>query len=135
MNITIYTNKIKKKFIIEANKEYLKRLSKYCKVNIKEVKDYKKELSQINDQAQAYTINVNNLENTITSTKLAECINTLAVGGNSKIFIFFNADQNFNFNNTLTVSKMDIDKELLCTILLEQVYRGYKILNNEAYHK
>ncbi len=135
MNITIYTNKIKKKFIINANNEYLKRLSKYCKITIKEVKDYKKELSQINDQAQIYTINVNNLENTITSLQLATSINKLAVSGNSKVFIFLNAEHNFNFNNTLTISKMNIEQELLCTILLEQIYRGYKIMNNEAYHK
>ncbi len=139
MNITIYTHKTKKSFIKEANNEYLKRLSRYCKIKTIETKDYKKELDKISNQTQLknniYTINVTSNLTTITSEQFSDYINDLAVNRNSKICIFLNANNHFNFDRTLTFSNMDIDTELLCTIVLEQIYRAYKILGNEPYHK
>ncbi len=133
MNITIFTSKISKKFIIDANKEYLKRLSRYCKIKVVTTNNYNKELSKID--SKTYTINVNNTNNTISSETVAEHLNTLAVNSNSKIFIFINADCDYSYNDILTVSKMDIDNELLCTLVLEQIYRGFRINNKEPYHK
>ncbi len=133
MNITIYTKKISKKFITSANNEYLKRLSKYCKIKLITKNDFEKVLEKIDDKT--YTINVNCINETISSENLAEYLNELAVNSNSKISIFINSESDFCFNKNITLSKMNIDDELLSTVLLEQIYRGFRINNNEPYHK
>ncbi len=133
MNITIYTKKIRKQFIIDANKEYLKRLNRYCKIKIITTTNFNKELNKVDDKT--YTININTKNITNTSYEMAKYIEELAINSNSKIHIFINADCDFKFNKNITISKMDIDIELLSTLLLEQIYRSFKINNNEPYHK
>ncbi len=134
MNITIYSKKVVKKFVISANNEYLKRLSKYCKIKVVTINDYEKLKSKIDDKI--YKININNIEETISSEDLASHFSNLAVTSNSSIAIVVNDDMNcLKYDTTLTISKMDIDEELLLTILLEQIYRSFRINNNEPYHK
>lgn len=132
MKITIYTQKISKKFISSANSEYLKRLSKYCKIKVIEKTNFEKELDDIN---KTYKINLTIEKDTIRSEDFADYLSSLAINSNSNVSFFVNSSSDFSFDDTITISKMDINEELLTTILLEQIYRAYRINKNEPYHK
>lgn len=132
MKITIYTQKISKKFISSANSEYLKRLSKYCKIKVIEKTNFEKELDDIN---KTYKINLTIEKDTIRSEDFADYLGSLALNSNSNVSFFVNSSSDFSFDDTITISKMGINEELLTTILLEQIYRAYRINKNEPYHK
>ena len=159
MKITIVTvGKIKEKYLKDAIAEYSKRLSKYCKLEIIEVADEKtpenasevveeqiraKEgeriLKHIKDDAYVITLEING--KMLSSEDLAEKIDTLGVKGISHIVFVIGGSiglgkevlQKSNF--ALSFSKMTFPHQLMRVILLEQVYRSYRIINGEPYHK
>ena len=159
MKITIVTvGKIKEKYLKDAIAEYSKRLSKYCKLEIIEVADEKtpdnasevveeqiraKEgeriLKHIKDEAYVITLEING--KMLSSEDLAEKIDTLGVKGISHIVFVIGGSiglgkevlQKSNF--ALSFSKMTFPHQLMRVILLEQVYRSYRIINGEPYHK
>lgn len=158
MRITIVcVGKVKEKFYREALKEYEKRLSAYIKLTIIEVSDEKvkvendseikiamdKEgqniLSKIKENQYVITLEI--LGKRITSEKLAENINNLAIRGKSDVTFVIGgsyglADSVKNRSNySLSFSDMTFPHQLMRVILLEQIYRSYRIINNQSYHK
>lgn len=144
----ICVGKIKEKFFKEAIDEYSKRLSKYTKLEIIEVNDenngdiLKKEASSIlkyvsnNDYVITLEIDGNNLS----SLELAKKINDTLIINSNIVFIIggsLGLDKTVKeiSNYSLSFSKLTFPHQLFRIILLEQIYRSFKILNNESYHK
>lgn len=159
MKITLITvGKIKEKYLRDAIAEYTKRLSKYCKLEIIEVADEKtpdnasetveeqirnKEGERIlkNVKDDAYVITLEILGKQLTSEQLADKIDTLGIQGTSHIVFIIGGSiglgQNVlkRSNYSLSFSKMTFPHQLMRVILLEQIYRSYRIINGEPYHK
>lgn len=159
MKITLITvGKIKEKYLRDAIAEYTKRLSKYCKLEIIEVADEKtpdnasetveeqirnKEGERIlkNIKDDAYVITLEILGKQLTSEQLADKIDTLGIQGTSHIVFIIGGSiglgQNVlkRSNYSLSFSKMTFPHQLMRVILLEQIYRSYRIINGEPYHK
>ncbi|MDO4311893.1 MAG: 23S rRNA (pseudouridine(1915)-N(3))-methyltransferase RlmH [Eubacteriales bacterium] len=159
MKITLITvGKIKEKYLKDAIAEYSKRLSKYCKLEILEVADEKtpdtaseavenmiraKEgeriLKHIKEDAYVITLEIEGRQ--LTSEKLAEKIETLGVQGNSHIIFIIGGSIGLGTevlkrsDYALSFSKMTFPHQLMRVILLEQIYRSYRIINGEPYHK
>ena len=136
--------KIKESFFKEAIEEYKKRLSKYTKLEIIEVLDStidkEKELllKHINDKDYIITLEIegNNLSSVEFSKKIED---TLMINPNI-VFIIggsvgLHDDIKKLSNYKLSFSKMTFPHQLFRIILLEQIYRSFKIINNESYHK
>ena len=146
----ICVGKIKEKYFTDAIKEYQKRLSKYTKLEIIELPDFdsdintilKKEseliLKQIKDKSYIITLEIdgNELSSVELSKKMDNIFNT-----NSDITFIIGGSYGLSeevkkiSNYKLSFSKMTFPHQLFRIILLEQIYRSYKILNNETYHK
>lgn len=133
MKYKIYiVGKIKEKYYKEAIKEYSKRLSRYCKIELIERKniDYiKKDLTD-----KTHVILINTSGNQLTSVELSNKINTLAVGGKSDISIIY-TNEKIDYNEHISIAGIEMNESLAITLIYEQIYRGYRILNNEPYHK
>lgn len=159
MKITVLTvGKIKEKFYTAAIDEYSKRLSRYCKLNIIQVADEKtienstekemdiikakegeKILKNIPDDAFVITLEING--KMLDSEEFADKINKLGIMGESHIVFVIGGslglhkDVSKRANFKLSFSKMTFPHQLMRVILLEQIYRSYRIINNEPYHK
>ena len=159
MKITLITvGKIKEKYLKDAIAEYTKRLSKYCKLEIIEVADEKtpdnasetveeqirsKEadriLKNIKDDVYVITLEINGKQ--LTSEELANKIDALGIQGTSHIVFIIGGSIGLGrevlqrSNYALSFSKMTFPHQLMRVILLEQIYRSYRIINNEPYHK
>lgn len=159
MRITIVcVGKIKEKFYRDAVDEYAKRLSRYCKFEIIEVADEQtpdkagellmdsikeKEagriLSKIKEDAFVCTLEINGRK--LTSEKFAEWIEKTTVSGKSHIVFVIGGSlglhdsvcQRSDFK--LSFSDMTFPHQLMRVILSEQIYRAYRIIQNEPYHK
>ena len=143
--------KIKEKFFKEAIDEYLKRISKYYKIEITEVNDVdlnNKELNlekekenllkHINEKDYIVTLeiegkqmNSEEFSQTIDKTLINYPNITFIIGGSYGI----HDDIKNKSNLKLSFSKMTFPHQLFRIILLEQIYRGFKIIKNESYHK
>ena len=159
MKITLITvGKIKEKYLKDAIAEYAKRLSKYCKLEIVEVPDEKtpdnaseivenairsKEaeriLKYVKDDAYVITLEIQGKQ--LTSEELADKIEKLGVQGTSHIIFIIGGSIGLGeevlrkSNYALSFSKMTFPHQLMRVILLEQVYRSYRIISGEPYHK
>lgn len=120
------------KFYLEAIKEYAKRLERYCKIQLKHLKNESAIDKEISDRSHCILITTNG--NSISSEELAYKINEWGVTGLSDISIVINAE-NVSSNEQLTLSPMEMDAGLKTTIVFEQIYRSYRIINNHPYHK
>lgn len=147
----ICVGKIKEKFFVEAIKEYEKRLSKYTKLQIIEVPDesnpsmavcIKKEAESIakyiDDKDFIITLEIGG--NMLSSVELSKKIDNVLVNNPNITFIIGGSfglhDSVKNRSNyTLSFSKLTFPHQLFRIILLEQIYRSFKIINNESYHK
>ena len=125
----INTEKIKEKYVKDAIQEYTKRLSAYCKVEYVEAKTPAKEIAD-----KSYVIKIDKDGEQLSSEKFAGNIAQLGVSGNSNITIFIGAD-NIEADYVLSISRMDIDINILLIIIYEQIYRAYRIIHNAPYHK
>lgn len=158
VNINIIcVGKLKENYLKEAIYEYSKRLSKYCNLNIIELSDERipdkingkltdeiknKEGNRIlsNIKKDSYTISLDLKGKQYESEKFSEKIENIKLRGFSNI--------NFIIGGTLGISQnvLDISNELICfskmtfphqlirVFLLEQLFRAFKISNNETYH-
>lgn len=159
MKITILcVGKIKEKFFKDAIEEYSKRLSRYCKLEIIELLDEKtpdnasdklnlqiiaKEgdriKSKIPDNAYIITLAIEGKK--CNSEKFSEKIDGLCINGVSHIIFIIGGslgvdDRIKNISNELmSFSDMTFPHQLMRVILLEQIYRAFKISSNEPYHK
>ena len=150
--------KIKEKYLKDAIDEYSKRLTRYCKLNIIEVADEKtpddaseaeetiirrKEgerlLKALPQNAYVVTLEIEGRQ--YTSPELADRLTQLAVDGNSHIVFIIGGSLGLapevlkTSNMRLSFSKMTFPHQLMRVILLEQIYRSYRIINGEPYHK
>ncbi len=159
MKITIVTvGKIKEKYLRDAIAEYTKRLGKYCKLEIVEVADEKtpdnasiaiedgirqKEgeriLKNITDDAFVITLEIEG--KMLDSVEFSKKIEQLGIQGKSHICfviggsIGLGTDVLKRSNYALSFSKMTFPHQLMRVILLEQIYRAYRIQMKEPYHK
>ncbi len=159
MRITILAvGKVKEKFYTEAINEYLKRLSRYCKLEIIQVADEKtaencsenernvvkqKEaerlLKHIPEDAYVITLEIKGKE--IDSIALAEQIRQFGIHGTSHIIFVIGGSLGLHSSVSeradykLSFSKMTFPHQLMRVILLEQLYRSYRIINHQPYHK
>lgn len=159
MNISIITvGKLKEKYLKLGIEEYLKRLSSYAKVEIIEVTDEKapevlseiemeqvkqKEgeriLARVNSDAHVVALAINGKMQT--SEELAETMDKLATYGKSKIAFIIGGSLGLSqgvlkrSNEQLSFSKMTFPHQLMRLILVEQIYRAYRINRGEPYHK
>ena len=147
----ICMGKIKEKFFKEAIDEYLKRLSKYSKVEIIELPDIsignkeiilqkEKELimSKINERDYIVTLEIEGKE--FNSIELSKKLNEILIINSNITFIIGSSyglhdEIKERSNLKLSFSKLTFPHQLFRIMLLEQIYRSYKILNNETYHK
>jgi 23S rRNA (pseudouridine1915-N3)-methyltransferase len=133
MNIKIYIvgDKIEKTFL-EGIKEYEKRLSRYCKIKLQHFRNEQQLLKKLTDKT--YKISISVMGKSVTSEELAEKINHLGITGKSDV-TFVISDDNIPHDELLAISPMEMDLGIKTLIMFEQVYRSYRILNNEPYHK
>ncbi len=147
----ICVGKIKEKFLEDAINEYKKRISKYQQIEIIEVEDVsltdtqtilKKEAEKIVKyiNKKDYIITLEIEGNQISSNEFAEKINKTFIGNSNITFIIggsLGLDNQIKelSNYKLSFSKMTFPHQLFRVILLEQIYRAFKIMNNEEYHK
>ena len=154
----VCVGKIKEKYLKLGIDEFKKRLSKYCKLEIIELEDEKapenlsdkemlmikekegkKILSKIKDNS--YVIDLAIDGKNLSSEELAETINKLGVRGISNITFVIGGSLGLSdevlsrADYKLSFSKMTFPHQLMRLILLEQVYRAYRINNGEPYHK
>ena len=159
MKITVIAvGKIKEKFYTDAIAEYSKRLSRYCRLEIIQVADEKtpdgaseaqerqikeKEgsriLAQIKDGAYVIALAVQGIM--LSSEQLAGKLNRLGVDGQSQIVLIIGGSLGLSdevlkrADYHLSFSPMTFPHQLMRAILLEQIYRSYRIISGEPYHK
>lgn len=149
--ITIITvGKIKEKYIREGIDEYLKRLTKYVKIELIELddecfdkeKNLKKEAEKIekklNKKSFIITLEIEGKQ--LNSLEFANLIDKTTVNNSDITFIIggsygLSSDIKKLSNYRLSFSNMTFPHQLFRLIFIEQLYRSYKILNNETYHK
>ena len=159
MKITLLTvGKIKEKYLKDAISEYDKRLGRYCKLEIIEVADEKtpdaaspaveqairqKEgerlLKHIRDDAYVITLEIDG--HMLDSVTFAQKIEQLGIQGKSHLIFIIGGSLGLSdeicrkSDFALSFSRMTFPHQLMRVILLEQIYRGFRILNHEPYHK
>ncbi len=158
MKITIIgVGKIKEKYFTDAIKEYSKRLSRFCQIEIIEVNDEKipenasekemekikeKEgkgiLSKIKDGAYVVTLCIEGKE--LSSEALAKKIEAISMQSSHIVFVIggsLGLSEEVKNASSLRLSfgKMTLPHQLMRVVLLEQIYRAFKINNSENYHK
>ena len=163
MRITIAcVGKMKEKFYRDAIEEYEKRLSRYCKLEIVEVADEKtpdnaselvenqikeKEAERVlarlekplKEGAFVWALAIDGKQ--LDSVELSEKIEALGISGTSHIIFLIGGSLGMSetllkrADMKLSFSKMTFPHQLMRVILLEQIYRGYRIMNHEPYHK
>ena len=159
MKITILcVGKCKEKFMQQAVAEYEKRLGRYVKMQIIEVPDEKtpdKASDALNEQIknteaerlmkhireQDYVIALAIDGKMLDSVELSEKIGRLGVEGKSSVAFVIGGSLGLGnevlkrADYKLSFSRMTFPHQMMQMILLEQIYRGYRILNHEPYHK
>ena len=149
MNITILCiGKLKEKYWMDAAAEYVKRLSRFCRLEIKELAESKSD-SSAEESAEliaripkgSYVIALDLTGQSLSSGGLAEKIDALAVSGTSHICFIIGGSNGFDdsvrkaSDLRLSFSDFTFPHQLMRIILLEQIYRAFKINAGEKYHK
>jgi 23S rRNA (pseudouridine1915-N3)-methyltransferase len=159
VNISIITvGKLKEKYLRQGIEEYLKRLTAYAKVDVIEVSDEKapEELSELEmvqvKQKEGERILAKISQDTYvialaiqgklrTSEELADTMDKLATYGKSKIAFVIGGSLGLSeevikrSDEQLSFSRMTFPHQLMRLILVEQIYRAFRINRNEPYHK
>ena len=140
----ICVGKVKEKFYRDAIDEYIKRMGKYHKIEIVELSDgnIKDEsfsiLKRIGSKDFVVTLEIEGkelssleLSNFIDKTLITNSNITFVIGGSDGL----SDDVKSRSNYKLSFSKLTFPHQLFRVVLLEQIYRAFKIINNESYHK
>ncbi|WP_225742824.1 23S rRNA (pseudouridine(1915)-N(3))-methyltransferase RlmH [Marinilactibacillus sp. Marseille-P9653] len=159
MDITIISvGKLKEKYLIEGIKEYVKRLGAYTKFKIVEVPDEKApeelsaaEMIQVKDKegerilakipSQAYVFSLAIKSKERSSESFSKEIQQLMLHGNSSIVFVIGGSLGLSeavmnrSDETISFGKMTYPHQLMRLILIEQIYRAFRIMRNEPYHK
>lgn len=159
MKITLLTvGKIKEKYFTMAIDEYSKRLSRYVKLDIVEVadektpdgaseaeeraireKEGKRILANLKDDSYVITLEIEG--KMLDSVELSKKIEQTGVSGKGHITFIIGGSLGLSdevknrADYKLSFSKMTFPHQLMRVVLLEQIYRSYRILGNEPYHK
>lgn len=156
MKITIVAvGKLKERFWVDACAEYLKRLAPYARVEVKEVADVdpakaggieqamqregKAILNAIPESAHAILLAIEGRQ--VSSEGLAQKFDALALTGKSSIAFIIGGSDGVSENvrkradESLSFGKITLPHNLARVVLLEQVYRAFKISRGEPYHK
>jgi 23S rRNA (pseudouridine1915-N3)-methyltransferase len=154
----ICVGKIKENFYTDAVEEYSKRLSKYCKLEIVELpdektpdnasdtvnaqikeKEGKRILGSLSDSDYVCALAIEG--KMLDSVELSQFIDRLGIEGKSSIAFVIGGSLGLSgevlsrADMKLSFSKMTFPHQLMRVILLEQIYRAYRIMKNEPYHK
>ena len=154
----VCVGKIKESFYRQAVEEYAKRLSKYCKFEVIEVADEKtpdkasevqenqikeKEadriLDKIKEDAYVFTLEIKGKR--FTSEGFADCIQNVTLRGKSHLVFVIGGSLGLHdkvlkrSDQSISFSDMTFPHQLMRVILSEQIYRAYRIINKEPYHK
>lgn len=154
----ICVGKMKEKFYRDALAEYAKRLSRYCRLEILEaedemtpdgasqaleeqikLKEAKRILAKLKEDAYIIALEIQGRK--MNSVEFAQMIDRLGVQGKSHIQFVIGGSLGLHESVTsrahysLSFSDMTFPHQLMRVILLEQIYRGYRINNGEPYHK
>ena len=158
MKIKLYCiGKIKEQYLKDGINEYLKRIFSYSNIEIIEVADYKvKDNPNASDIEKAkneegervlkllkndYLIGLDLNKKEPTSEEFAEFLHSKLVEGGSNVSFVIGGSYGLSdalkqrCNTSISLSKLTFLHQMTRLILLEQIYRAFKILNNETYHK
>ncbi|MEG0475573.1 MAG: 23S rRNA (pseudouridine(1915)-N(3))-methyltransferase RlmH [Carnobacterium sp.] len=159
MNIKIITvGKLKEKYLKMGIAEYTKRLGNYCKIELIEVPDEKapeklseaemlqvkeKEgeriLSKISEQAYVFALAIEGSQRT--SEVFSKEIEQLGIQGKSNLVFVIGGSLGLSeavmkrSNTQISFGKMTLPHQLMRLVLIEQIYRSFRIMKNEPYHK
>ena len=153
----ICVGKLKEKYLKDATDEYLKRLSKYCKIDIIEIQDEslpgklndsiiedikekegKKILDSIKNPSYVLTLDLKGKQ--FSSEEFSDKIENIALQGYSDITLIIGGTLGLSNNvinashELISFSKMTFPHQLIRVFLLEQIFRAFKISHNETYH-
>lgn len=154
----ICVGKIKEHYLKDAISEYTKRLSKYCSLSIIELSDEQvpnnlndslaEKIKQVESnnilshvKKDSYVICLDLKGKQYTSKEFSEKIDNIALNGNSSISFIIGGtlgvteDLRKKSNEVICFSKMTFPHQLIRIFLLEQIFRAFKISNNETYHR
>ena len=153
----ICIGKVKEKYLKDAIKEYSKRLSKYCKLNILELSDEKipdklndsisneiknKESNAILNHIKkdSYIICLDLTGKELSSEEFSKNIENLSLQTSNITFVIggslgLSSDLLKKSHQKICFSKMTFPHQLIRVFLLEQLFRGFKISNGETYHR
>ena len=151
----IALGKIKEKFLKDGIDEFLKRLTPYATVEVielnpTEIKDdaltqraleHEAEKILANIKPNSYVITMEILGKQLSSEEFAQKINEITISGISELVFIIGSSygiapcvsQRADFK--LSISKMTFLHQFARLLLIEQIYRAFKILKNETYHK
>ena len=154
----ITVGKLKEKYLREAQQEYLKRLSSYCKAEVCEIneerlpdnpsdsdilrsldKEADRIIKEIPQGAYVYSLCIEGRG--CTSEEFGGSIENIAVSGKSTVVFIIGSSFGLSdrvkaaSNKKLSFSRMTFPHQLARIMLLEQVYRAFAIINNSKYHK
>lgn len=155
----ICIGKIKEKSLTNLCDEYLKRISKFAKISVIELVDEKvdkilsteemkkiktiecnKILDKIQKSGKSYVISLDLTGKAISSTDLADKISSIATYSSSNITFIIGGSLGLNeellkkSDDIISFSNLTFPHQLIRVFLLEQIFRSFKILNNETYH-
>ena len=153
----ICVGKLKEKYLKDATEEYLKRLSRYCKIDVIELQDEslpsklnesiideikekegKKIIESIKNSSYVFTLDLKGKQ--FTSEEFSKRIENISVQGYSEISFIIGGTLGLSkevinaSNELISFSKMTFPHQLIRVFLLEQIFRAFKISNNETYH-
>lgn len=138
--------KLKENYLVNAVNDYFERINKYHKISILELKDSEnifdeeKELLKIIQNDKSYKILLDIKGEEVSSIEFSTLINDKLTHFSSITFIIGSSNgvseniKNF-VNQRISFGKITMPHGLFRAVLLEQIYRSFKILNNESYHK
>lgn len=159
MNIDIIcVGSIKEKYFIDAIKEYEKRLRPYTNINIIEIDEYKlpnnpsqsqieealekeREMIESKIKDRSYIISLAIEGKQLQSESFSQKIEDITIEGYSNITFLIGSSYGMSnnlksiANMKLSFSKMTFPHQLMRVVLMEQIYRAFRILRNEPYHK
>ena len=140
----ICVGKVKESFYRDAIDEYMKRMNKYHKIVIDEVNDsnIKDEgdliLRKLNDKDYVIVLDINGKD--MDSLEFSDYIDKRLINNSKITFVIGGSDGidsrvKERANDRISFSRLTFPHQLFRVILLEQIYRSFKIINNESYHK
>lgn len=159
MNISVVSvGKVKEKYLRDGIEEYRKRLTRYCNIELIEVPDEKapetlspKEEEQVKEKEgqailkhikeSAYVVALAINGKQLSSEELADFISQRAMNGDTNLVFVIGGSLGLSkevlnrADYKLSFSRMTFPHQLMRMILLEQVYRGYRIIKGEPYHR